>query len=135
MNCFSKPETGSRKRILLVEDDQANRQMLSDYLVYCGYDVSSISLGSQFFEAIASHQPTLILLDLKLPDISGFTLLEELRQSVQYGDIPVIVISALAFRTDQERAFRLGITHYLVKPIDLFGLQRLLRELTGFSAQ
>lgn len=134
MNCSSKPESASKKRILLVEDDHANRQMLGDYLSYCGYDVSSIALGSQFFEAIASVQPHLILLDLKLPDISGFALLEQLRRDSRYAEIPIIVISALAFRNDQERAFRLGIEHYLVKPIDLFSLQRLLQELINSSS-
>ncbi|MGF1495638.1 MAG: response regulator [Elainellaceae cyanobacterium] len=134
MNCSSKPESASKKRILLVEDDHANRQMLGDYLSYCGYDVSSIALGSQFFEAIASVQPHLILLDLKLPDISGFALLEQLRRDSRYAEIPIIVISALAFRNDQERAFRLGIDHYLVKPIDLFSLQRLLQELINSSS-
>ncbi len=110
-------------RILLLEDNDANRQMMSDFLTYCGYCVSSIGRGQDLFEAIATLKPDVILLDLKLPDISGFTLLQELQSHEQWSKIPVIVVSAFAFRSDQQRALHLGAQDYLVKPIDL---QRLL---------
>jgi len=107
------------KRILLVEDDDANRQMLSDYLVFVGYCVHSIATGSEFSYAIRDFQPNLILLDLKLPDVSGYALLETLNEHPEWAQIPVIVVSAFAFKADQKKALALGARQYLVKPVDL----------------
>jgi len=129
MNYPSEPKPTDGKRILLIEDDCVNRQLLCEYLAYCNYHVFSIGLGSQFFEAIASFQPALILLDLRLPDICGFTLLEQLYHDKRYRNIPTVVTSALAFKVDQERALSLGVSHYLVKPFDLLQLQHLLQKL------
>lgn len=115
-------------RVLLLEDNEGNRQMMSDYLSYYGYDLFTIRQGKDLFDAIATFKPDVILLDLKLPDISGFTLLQELRESGKWANIPVIVVSAFAFRADQQRAFDLGIQDYLVKPIDLHQLRTVIQR-------
>jgi two-component system, cell cycle response regulator DivK len=117
-------------RILVVEDDSTSRLLLHDYLNHLGYEVFSILSGAEFFGAIEQFQPHLILLDLKLPQIDGYTLLEQLRQNQNYDRLPVIVISAYAFRADQQRAFALGANEYLVKPIDLNALKQILAERT-----
>lgn len=115
-------------RILLVEDNSINRQMFDDYLVHCGYQVLALANGSGFFQALADFQPHLILLDLKLPDIDGYTLLEQIQNS-NCQHIPVIVISALAFRADEQRARNLGVNQYLIKPIKLDELQQAIQEV------
>lgn len=115
------------KRILLVEDNDLNRQMLHDYIVFCGYQVLSLRGGSGFFEALADFQPQIILLDLKLPDIDGYTLLEQLHQS-PWGYIPVIIVSAFAFIADQQRAFDLGARRYFVKPVSLSKLKQAIAD-------
>lgn len=126
--------TPTPKRILLVEDNDLNRQMLQDYIVFCGHQVRSLSSGSGFFEALADFQPHLTLLDLKLPDIDGYTLLEQLRQSTDWQHIPVIIVSAFAFKADKQRALSLGARRYFVKPVNLNDLRRAvedeLRDLT-----
>ncbi len=116
------------RRILLVEDNYLNRQMLEDYLVFCGYQVLSLESGSGFFQALADFQPDLVLLDLKLPDIDGYTLLEQIRLIPQYRVIPVIVVSAFAFKADQQRALSLGAKRYLVKPVSLKDLRQAIEE-------
>lgn len=116
------------KRILLVEDNDLNRQMLHDYIVFCGYQVLSLRGGSGFFEALTEFQPQLILLDLKLPDIDGYTLLEQLQQSTEWGYIPVIIVSAFAFIADQRRALSLGARRYFVKPVDLSKLKQAIAD-------
>ena len=127
-------ETPDPKRILLVEDNDLNRQMLQDYIVFCGYQVRSLSGGSGFFEALADFQPQLTLLDLKLPDIDGYTLLEQIQQSTDWQHIPVIIVSAFAFKADQQRALSLGARRYFVKPVNLSNLRQAiadeLRDLT-----
>lgn len=122
------------KRILLVEDNDLNRQMLEDYLVYYGYHVFSLAGGSRFFQAVADFQPNLILLDLKLPDVHGYTLLEQIQQRSDCWYIPVIVVSACAFKADQQRAFSLGVRRYFVKPVILTDLNQAIQdELSIFT--
>lgn len=122
------PPDKSVKRIMIVEDNELNRLLLDDYLVFCGYRVLSVANGSSFFEELAFFQPQLILLDLKLPDIDGYIILEQLQQSLEWQHIPVIVVSAFAFKIEQQRAFDLGIRQYFVKPVNLSMLQQAIAE-------
>ncbi|MBW4644388.1 MAG: response regulator [Goleter apudmare HA4340-LM2] len=112
-------ESQQTRRVLLIEDNDVNRMLLSDYLGYCGYDVQSLSNGATLFSTIEKFQPELMLLDLKLPDIDGFLLLEQIQQKSDLSKIPVIVVSAFAFKADQERAMNLGACRYFVKPVNL----------------
>lgn len=128
------PVDPARKRILIVEDNSLNRQMLEDYLVFCGYRVLSLPSGDKFFEEIAFFQPHLILLDLKLPGIDGYTLLAQLKANLKYQHIPVIIVSAFAFRVDRQRAFNLGASRYFIKPVDLTDLKiAIYDELSSLS--
>lgn len=115
-------------KILLVEDNYLNRQMLEDYLVFCGYQVMSLADGAGFFQAIADFQPLLVLLDLKLPDVDGYTLLAQIRQRPDWQDIPIIVVSAFAFKADQQRALELGARRYFVKPVSLRDLKQAIDD-------
>lgn len=117
------PTGSNRNRILIVEDNSLNRLMLEDYLVFCGYQVLSLPSADKFFEEIASFQPDLILLDLKLPGIDGYTILERLKAKPEYKHIPVMIVSAFAFRMDRQRAFNLGACRYFIKPVDLTELK------------
>ncbi|QLE50880.1 response regulator [Nostoc sp. C057] len=119
------------RRILLVEDHYLNRLLLSDYLSYCGYDVQSLSEGSTFFSTIDKFKPDLMLLDLKLPDIDGYSLLKQVQQKPDVSKIPIIVVSAFAFKADQELAMSLGARRYFVKPLKLKDLILTIeKELT-----
>jgi two-component system, cell cycle response regulator DivK len=116
------------KRILLVEDNDMNRMLMTDYLSYCGYNVKSLSDGLTFFSSIEIFQPQLILLDLKLPDIDGYSLLETIQKNPDLSKIPVIVVSAFAFKADQERAIGLGARCYFTKPVNLSALILTIQE-------
>lgn len=116
------------KRILLVEDNDLNRQMLHDYIAFCGYQVFSLNCGSGFFEALTNFQPQLILLDLKLPDIDGYTLLQQLQQKPEWQHIAIIIVSAFAFKADQQRAFDLGVRRYFIKPVTLSQLKQAIED-------
>ncbi|MBN3923380.1 response regulator [Nostoc sp. NMS4] len=116
------------RRILLVEDHYLNRMLLSDYLSYCGYEVQSLSEGSTFFSTIEKFKPDLMLLDLKLPDIDGFSLLKQVQEQPDLSKIPIIVVSAFAFKADQELALSLGARSYFVKPLKLKDLILAIEE-------
>lgn len=120
-------------RLLLVEDNDANRQLLSDYLGYCGYEVLALAEGAEFFSSIQQFRPHLILLDLKLPDIDGYTLLATLQQYPSFFEIPVLVVSAFAFHEDQQRALNLGVRRYFVKPVNLNKLNQAIHEELSYS--
>lgn len=122
------PSTASRSRVLIVEDNDLNRQMLDDYLSFCGYDVLSLANGTCFFQALIQFQPQLILLDLKLPDVDGYTILKHVRERTDWQSTPIFVVSAFAFSADQQRALRLGATRYFVKPVNLAELKQAIKE-------
>ncbi|ASC72560.1 DNA-binding response regulator [Halomicronema hongdechloris C2206] len=114
-------------RILIIEDNDANRLFLTDYLEYCGYRVMGLYTGINLLTHLQAFQPQLILLNLKLPDIDGYTLLKQL-QDTPWRDVPVIVLSGYAFATDQQRALALGARYYLVKPTHLQTLTQIVRR-------
>lgn len=122
----SKPEP--LNRILLIEDNDINRQLTSEYLEYCGYHVLSLADGAAFDAAMTHFKPHLVLLDLKLPGVDGYTLLGQMQQRSEWHQVPVIVISAFAFQADQERALALGARQYLVKPVKLQQLSQAVYE-------
>lgn len=120
------------KRILIAQGNDINRQILEDHLGFSGYEVFSLASGSGFFQALADFQPNLILLDLRLPDIDGYTILEELQREDRWRQIPVIAVSASAFRSDQQRLLNLGVSQYFVSPVVLTDLIRAIQaELRG----
>jgi DNA-binding response OmpR family regulator len=121
-------------RVLLVEDNDSSRQLMCDFLEYNGYDVYSLAEGSHFAKAISTFRPHVVLLDLKLPDIDGFTLLQQYQNQPERLKVPIIVVSAYSFQADQQRALRLGARQYLVKPVSLSQLtQAIHQELTYLS--
>lgn len=118
----------SRIRILLVEDNDISRQLMSDFLRHCGYSIHSLSGGATFAQEMAQFCPHLVLLDLKLPDVDGFSVLEQAQQTLEWSDTPIIVISAFAFQTDRARAMSLGARQYLVKPVMLPQIQQAIDD-------
>jgi two-component system cell cycle response regulator DivK len=116
-------------RLLLVEDNYTNRQLLSDYLSFCGYTVLGLEDGLNFAEAMSTFQPHLVLLDLKLPGgVDGYTLLQYMQQNPAWKRIPAIVVSAYAFQADQQHALQLGARRYFVKPVKLAQLKQAICE-------
>lgn len=115
-------------RILLIEDNEPNRRLMQDYLAYLGYRVLALTGGSSFTSALDDFKPQVVLLDLKLPDMDGYTIIEQMQQRSDWQQIPIIVVSACAFIADQQRALSLGARRYLVKPIRLSDLIQVIRE-------
>jgi CheY-like chemotaxis protein len=128
MTTVEEVGSNSPTRILLIEDNEANRRLMADYLGYSGYEVFALADGTQLAATMEQFQPQVILLDLKLPTVDGYALLEQLRQREDWRQIPVIVVSAYAFQRDQQRALELGARRYLVKPIRLSQLTQVIDE-------
>lgn len=103
------------KKILIVEDDKFLSLVLKGRLEKEGIIVIQAFDGKDALDVLKKDIPDLILLDLIMPNMSGFEFLETLRQDPQYSTIPVVVISNLGQESDIEKAKTLGVIEYYVK--------------------
>lgn len=104
-----------KKKILLVEDDTALASVYRSRLEIEGFDISEVHNGEDALSAAVSFKPDLILLDAMMPKISGFDVLDILRNTPETANIRVIMLTALSQPKDKERAEQLGVDDYLVK--------------------
>ena len=115
-----------KARILIVEDEKAARQALSSLLSDEGYEVLTAADGAAAQTIALQQEPDLILLDIRLPDIDGLTVLEKLRQG--YCDAAVIVMTAYATSSNAIKATQYGAFDYITKPINDEHLNLLIRR-------
>ena len=113
-------------KILLVEDNEMNRDMLSRRLVRRGYEVVIAEDGQQGVEMAVSEKPDLILMDMSLPVLDGWGATKQLKASDEMRSIPVIALTAHAMAQDREKALAAGCDDYDTKPIEL---PRLLEKI------
>jgi len=104
-----------KKRILLVEDDEALAAVYKSRLDIEGFETKEVINGEEALSAAVSFKPDLILLDAMMPKISGFDVLDILRNTPETADVRVIMLTALSQPKDKERAEALGVNDYLVK--------------------
>jgi CheY-like chemotaxis protein len=104
--------------ILVVDDDLLNRLVLTTNLQEQGYEVSTAEDGRQALEMLASRPFDVVLLDLIMPELDGFQVLEQMKRDSVQREIPVIVISALDEMEGILRCIEMGATDYLPKPFD-----------------
>lgn len=104
-----------KRKILLVEDDTALASVYRSRLELEGFDVCESNNGEDALSLAVSEHPDLILLDVMMPKISGFDVLDILRNTPETTNIRVIMLTALSQPKDKERAEQLGVDDYLVK--------------------
>jgi two-component system cell cycle response regulator DivK len=122
------------KRILIVEDNELNRDVLSRRLARRGFDVLIAFDGPQGIEMAQQHAPHLILLDLGLPQIDGWECARRLKADAATGRIPIIALSAHAMLGDRQRALQAGCNDFDTKPIDFAGLLTKMERLLEIAA-
>ena len=105
----------TKKKILLVEDDDALASVYRSRLELEGFDIREVNNGEDALTAALEYKPDLILLDAMMPKISGFDVLDILRNTPETINIRVIMLTALSQPKDKERAEKLGVDDYLVK--------------------
>lgn len=113
-------------KILLVEDNEMNRDMLARRLTRRGYDVVVAVDGQAGIDLAHSESPDLILMDLSLPVIDGWTATSQLKADDSTKDIPVIALTAHAMTGDREKALEAGCDEFDTKPVEL---KRLLGKI------
>jgi len=119
-------------KILLVEDNEMNRDMLSRRLAKRGFDVVVALDGSSGAAAAAAEQPDLILMDISLPDMDGCEVTRLVRAHPATASIPIIALTAHAMETDRIRALDAGCQDFDTKPVDL---ARLLAKIDALLSR
>ena len=120
-----------QRPILLVEDNELNCEMLTRRLTRAGYAVVTAADGEQALALMASVRPALVLMDMNLPVIDGWTACRMAREDVQLRDIPIIALTAHAMDADRRSALAAGCDDYATKPIDFPELLAQIRRLTA----
>lgn len=105
----------TKKKILLVEDDTALAAVYKSRLELEGFEIKEVNNGEEALTAAMAFKPDLVLLDAMMPKISGFDVLDILRNTPETASIKVIMLTALSQPKDKERAESLGVDDYLVK--------------------
>jgi len=115
----TKKNSLSIDNILIVDDTSDNLRLLSQTLIQEGYNVRCAVNGSMALLTIKAKLPDLILLDINMPDMDGFTVCQTLKESDETKNIPIIFVSALDEIFDKVRAFKVGAVDYICKPFQI----------------
>ena len=116
-------------KILLIEDNEMNRDMLSRRLERKGFEVALAADGQQGIDAVREDRPDLIIMDMSLPVLDGWEATRQLKADPATKDIPIIGLSAHAMAGDREKAMNAGCDDYDTKPVEL---PRLLDKILGY---
>ncbi|MEP0324988.1 response regulator [Bauldia litoralis] len=121
-------------KILLVEDNEMNRDMLSRRLARQGHEVLIAVDGAEGVAKVAAERPEIVLMDMSLPVLDGWEATRRLKADAATASIPVIALTAHALASDREQALAAGCDDYDTKPIDLPRLVEKIERLLGQSS-
>jgi CheY-like chemotaxis protein len=122
-------------RILIAEDNQTVRQLLAHLLVEDGHEVAVAVNGAQALEKVESYAPDMLILDLMMPVLDGYGVLEQLRESGREGSLKVLVLTAKGNEADIERSLALGACQHMTKPFDPDELSATIHQLLELSME
>jgi two-component system cell cycle response regulator DivK len=114
-----KQSMSNHATILYVEDNIDNRTLVRRVLTAEGYTVLEAVNATQALEILKNTKPSLILMDINMPDIDGYTLTTQIKGTPGLGSIPIIALTANVMRGDRERSLEAGCDGYIQKPIDI----------------
>jgi two-component system cell cycle response regulator DivK len=117
------------KRILVVEDQPDNRQIIRDMLAPTDYEITEAEDGQQALEAITKQQPDLILMDIQLPIIDGYTATRKIKANPAWRSIPIIAVTSYALSGEEKKAREAGCDDYVPKP---FSPRQLLAKIKQY---
>ena len=117
------------KRILVVEDQPDNRRIIRDMLAPTDYEIMEAESGEEALEAIAKQQPDLILMDIQLPIMDGYTATRQIKADPALGSIPIIAVTSYALSGEEKKARAAGCDDYVPKP---FSPRQLLAKIRQY---
>ena len=123
------PPALAGRRVLVVDDNPDAAESLEMLLRILGAEVRTALDGEAALQALAHHRPSVVLLDIGLPDMDGYELARRARQEPGGSGITLIALTGWGEEEDRRRSREAGIDHHLVKPVDFAALEQLLRAL------
>jgi two-component system cell cycle response regulator DivK len=118
------------RRILIVEDDEKSRRLLTDVLAFHGYEVAAVKSGEEGLTSASANAPDAALLDIQLPGISGLEVLAGLRQPGCCGPrLPVVAVTASVMEQDRKMILAAGFDAFVSKPVNIRDLLATLNQL------
>lgn len=109
---------GSSKRILVVDDEPVYLKIMKKFLQSRGYEVQAASSGAEALRALDKTEPDLIMIDVRMPDMNGFDLLDRIKKLPKVAAKPVVFVTGMDDFHAKKVAKELGAVDYVVKPID-----------------
>lgn len=117
------------RKILVVDDDEHILRSLAQYLELEDFDVTTASSGVEALERFAESRPDLMVLDVMMPGMDGFEVLQKIRQDTETSALPVLMLTARDQHADIMKGYQMGATSYLVKPFNLDELVEAINEV------
>ena len=119
------------RRVLLVEDQEDNRQIVSDLLTSVGYELLVATNGQEGVDMAVAQRPDLILMDIQLPVLDGYEATRRIKADPALRQIPIIAVTSYALSGDDVKALEAGCDAYLTKPFSPRALLAKIREYIG----
>jgi two-component system cell cycle response regulator DivK len=120
-----------KKTALIVEDNALNLKLMRDLLEASGIATLQTKDGMRALEMAREHRPDIILMDIQLPDVSGLDVTRQLKADSDLRHIPIIAVTALALRGDEERVLEAGCDAYITKPISVANFLDEVKKFLG----
>ncbi len=116
------------KKILIVEDNQDNRELVVKILKNKGYQIIEAADGEEALEKVTREKPDLILMDISIPKIDGYEVTKRLKDQEEFKHIPIVALTAHAMKGDREKFISIGFEGYISKPINIRELPEQIRS-------
>jgi len=125
---FEVSKKSMGKKILVVDDDELVLIAIQELLTPLGFSVTALSSGLEALEKVSNHQFDLVILDVSMPEMTGFEVCQRVRQMETYTEIPILMLTARSGEEDKQRGMEAGANLYLPKPISPKRLIALVEE-------
>lgn len=122
-------------KILVIDDDIAINELVKINLELQGYEVKQAFNGTEGFALAKQEAPELIILDVMMPEVDGYTVAQRIRQCEEISDTPIIMLTALSQLNDKVNGFNIGVDDYLTKPFEIAELIVRVRALLKRSSK
>ncbi len=120
-----------KTRILVVEDNEAIREILRNYLSRSGFEVVTVVDGIEALLKVSDYRPDLILMDMGLPKLNGWQTTQRLRARPESARIPIVALTAYVLDDERNQALHAGCDAFVAKPIDFTLLMSTITDLLG----
>jgi CheY-like chemotaxis protein len=124
----------SRQRILVVDDNRDSADSLVTAFAVLGHDASAAYGGDEALRHLATLRPTLLVLDLSMPGMDGYTLAREIRALPGFDRVPIVALSGFGSEADRAKSREAGFDKHMLKPFDLDDLERMVGLVESTSA-